>query len=481
MHRRRRLGALANGDGNKAVIPFVGTGVGRLCRRAPKPLGAALAFTLALAFVPQQAAAQSVSPQLAAAIKSAGGDRDIRAFYKARQYRPLWVRGSGLGPEADMLLELIETAHVEGLDPDDYQPRAIASAIDRSRGGSPKALAKADMLLSRTFANYVRDVRRPADVDMVYVDRELAPSRPNEQALLQAAASAPSLMQHLSSIGWMHPIYGKLRTALASGYQQGGSSQSAKRDEMLRVNLERARTLPTSQVGRYVLVDTASQRLWMYQNGRVQDSMRVVVGKSSQATPMMAGLMRYTLVNPYWNLPPDLVPSRVAQPYLKQGIKHLKAKRFEVLSDWSDNPRVLDPKQVDWKAVAAGRQELPVRQLPGKDNAMGQMKFMFPNDLGIYLHDTPERELLKKADRRFSSGCVRLEDAPRLAKWLYGKPLTVRPGGTEKRVDLEQPVPVYITYLTAMPEGQTIVYRSDVYNRDGAQLASLGMGRRGAR
>jgi murein L,D-transpeptidase YcbB/YkuD len=136
---------------------------------------------------------------------------------------------------------------------------------------------------------------------------------------------------------------------------------------------------------------------------------------------------------------------------------------------------------VDWKAVAAGRQELPVRQVPGRDNAMGKMKFMFPNDLGIYLHDTPEKELFRKADRRFSSGCVRVEDAPRLAKWLFGKPLPVKAGGREQRVNLPEPVPVYITYLTAAPEGQTIAFRPDVYNRDQAQMARLGAGSSGGR
>ena len=112
---------------------------------------------------------------------------------------------------------------------------------------------------------------------------------------------------------------------------------------------------------------------------------------------------------------------------------------------------------------------------------MGKVKFMMPNELGIYLHDTPERELLKKADRRFSSGCVRVEDAQRLARWLFGKPLPAQSTKPDQRVDLPQPVPVYITYLTAMPEGQTVVYRADVYNRDGAQLAGLANGRSGGR
>ena len=120
-----------------------------------------------------------------------------------------------------------------------------------------------------------------------------------------------------------------------------------------------------------------------------------------------------------------------------------------------------------------------MRQLPGKDNAMGKMKFMLPNDLGIYLHDTPEKALFNKEARRFSSGCVRLEDAPRLAKWLFGKPLSPKAGGSEQRVNMPQPVPVYITYLTAAPSGQGIAFRQDAYNRDSAQLAQLDGGRFG--
>ncbi len=112
---------------------------------------------------------------------------------------------------------------------------------------------------------------------------------------------------------------------------------------------------------------------------------------------------------------------------------------------------------------------------------MGSVKFMMPNNLGIYLHDTPEKELMRKPERRFSSGCVRVEDAQRLARWLFGRPLLPKGSQPDQRVDLAQPVPVYITYLTAMPEGQTIVYRTDAYNRDRAQLASLGNGRTSAR
>jgi murein L,D-transpeptidase YcbB/YkuD len=438
---------------------------------------------LAIAGLPSAAPAQYGASQIQAAIRSAGGDRDIKAFYAARGHRPLWVRGSTLDPAAEQLLELIETAAADGLDAGDYRPRALRSAVEKARDGSPKALAKADLLLSRTFADYARDTRRAKDIGMVYVDRELMPSKPNEQALLQAAASAPSLEQHLASIGWMHPLYGPMRKALVASYdasEMGATPLSQQREEMLRLNMERVRALPANHVGKYILVDAASARLWMYENGRVRDSMKVVVGKPSEQTPMMAANMRYALVNPYWNLPPDLARVR-AQAVVKQGPGYLRKMGYQAFSDWSDNARPVDAKTIDWAAVAAGRKELPLRQLPGKTNAMGQVKFMLPNELGIYLHDTPEKQLMQKAERRFSSGCVRLEDAQRLARWLFGRPLLPKSGTPDQRVDLAQPVPVYITYLTAMPEGQTMVFRSDAYNRDRAQLAGLGNGRSSAR
>ena len=137
------------------------------------------------------------------------------------------------------------------------------------------------------------------------------------------------------------------------------------------------------------------------------------------------------------------------------------------LSDWSASARKLDQSEIDWQAVADGRQQLRVRQLPGGSNAMGKVKFMFPNDLGIYLHDTPSRDLFAKPARQFSNGCVRLEDAQRLGRWFFGKPLAAESGEPEQHEPLPQPVPVYLTYLTAVPSGQGVQFLPDVYGRDG--------------
>jgi murein L,D-transpeptidase YcbB/YkuD len=116
-----------------------------------------------------------------------------------------------------------------------------------------------------------------------------------------------------------------------------------------------------------------------------------------------------------------------------------------------------------------------MRQLPGGDNVMGDVKFMLPNRLGIYLHDTPNKSSFELAERRLSSGCVRVEDAARLSRWLFdGRQIAPQGNAPEQRVDLPEPVPVYMTYLTAVPRiGGGVVFRKDHYKRDAALLARL--------
>jgi murein L,D-transpeptidase YcbB/YkuD len=419
---------------------------------------------LALGLTPAPALAVASSIEVGAAIKSAGGPKDVRAFYTARSHLPLWIKDGAIGPEADALLQMIESADLDGLDARDYRPRAIAAAIDKARDGTPRSLAKAEVLLSRSFAAFARDMRRPRDVGMIYADAHLASRVPSPRDLLREAAAAPSFLAYVQGSGWMNPLYGQLRKAAMDRLDNIEASEDEVRT--VRLNLDRARALPADPGQRYVLVDAAAARLWMYEKGKVVGTMRVVVGKPSEQTPMMAALIRYASVNPYWNVPPDLVRSRVAPGAIESGTKYLKAKRFEVLSDWTNDARVVPAKEVDWQAIKDGRVEARVRQLPGPGNAMGQMKFMFPNELGVYLHDTPDKGLLKESDRMFSAGCVRLEDAPRLARWLFGKSIVAKTKTPEQRVDLPQPVPVYLTYMTAVPSKDGIAMRPDIYGRD---------------
>jgi L,D-transpeptidase YcbB len=198
------------------------------------------------------------------------------------------------------------------------------------------------------------------------------------------------------------------------------------------------------------------------------------VGRPPMETPELAGLIRFAIVNPYWNLPPDVVRQSVAPRVQREGPGYLARHRYVLFSDWRDTAVPLEHDQVDWGMVAAGLQKVWVRQLPGGDNMMGDVKFMLPNRLGIYLHDTPRKRDFARSDRRLSSGCVRVEDAPGLARWLFGHDVLERGEGTpEKRIDLPQPVPVYITYLTAVPEGGRLRFQQDVYDRDEALIPAV--------
>ena len=199
--------------------------------------------------------------------------------------------------------------------------------------------------------------------------------------------------------------------------------------------------------GRSVLVDAASARLFMIEDGRVRDSMRVIVGKPAAATPALRSVLHYATLNPYWNVPVDLAQTLIAPRVVKDGTGYLTERGYEVVSAFGAKGRTLPPDSVDWEAVAAGKAEVHVRQRPGPANSMGQIKFGLAHGDGIYLHDTPKKELFAQADRNLSNGCVRLEDAPRLARWLLGNEPPLGAADPEQYVPIPGAVPITIAYL----------------------------------
>ena len=198
--------------------------------------------------------------------------------------------------------------------------------------------------------------------------------------------------------------------------------------------------------GRSIVVDAASARLFMVENGRVVDSMRVIVGKPDAATPELRSTIFYATLNPYWNVPLDLARTIVAPNVLKYGSAYLQDRGYEVVTAFSNDAKIVPPESVDWQAVAEGRTKVHVRQRPGPANSMGQIKFGFPNNDGIFLHDTPKKELFAEDNRFLSNGCVRLEDAQRLARWLLGRDPRANSMAPEQFVALPAGVPITITY-----------------------------------
>jgi len=476
-------------------------------------LGCALAVLLGTCSLPDLPAIAASAPA-AAASTPVEIDSDVAAFYRGRGFRPVWIAGRAFKPGVGQLVQRLGR-------------HDLAAAFEAAGDGDPHRLTRADLLLSQAFAEHVRAHHRPpARNAMRYIDRGLDPAPRPAAALLGAVADSPDLAAHLDAVERINPAFAGLRRGLAvyragwsrlpqialpaappegllrrrlglstrgdlgaklRAFQQvHGLPASGRPDpatiaalnrgpahyeRQIEANIERARAIPARAGGRYIIVDTASARLWMVENGRIRGGMRVVVGKRAMPTPAMAGLIRYAVLNPYWHLPPDLIRERA-----RKGARAITAEHLQVLSDWGPRPRTLNPRQVDWRAVAAGRRLVNLRQTPGPHNMMGRIKFMLPNDLGIYLHDSPRRDLFRRDDRRQSSGCVRLEDAGRLERWLFeGRPR--RPSGAaEQRVDLPEAVPVYITYFTALPTAGGVVFQRDVYGRD----VMAGSGRRPA-
>jgi len=202
----------------------------------------------------------------------------------------------------------------------------------------------------------------------------------------------------------------------------------------------------------------------MVEDGQTVDSMRVIVGKPdpSTQTPMLASVIHYATLNPYWHVTPDLVRSLIARNVLDQGLGYLKARGYQILSA-EGSGEMLDAAKVDWHAVANGSQQVRVRQLPGPANSMGRIKIGFPNSSDIYLHDTPNKNLFAQDDRTLSHGCIRLEDAERLGRWLMGRDPQSASNAPEQNVLLPSPVPIYVTYLTAHVEGGQLAFVDDPY------------------
>jgi murein L,D-transpeptidase YcbB/YkuD len=274
--------------------------------------------------------------------------------------------------------------------------------------------------------------------------------------ILAAAAKAPSLSAHVTQTAAINPFFAALRDAAVK--------QGATADPHVRATLNRLRLIPAK--GKLILVDAANAQLMQVEDGRVVDSMKVIVGKPQFPTPLLAGKIYYVTFNPYWHIPQDVAQRKVAPVVLKRGVSYLKAARYETLAAFGKDESPIDPATVDWKSVADGTVQVHIRQLNGPNNMMGAMKFGFANDYGVYLHDTPHKDLFAKARRNLSLGCVRLEHPDRLAQWLLGRDPTPPTADVEQHVPLDKGVPIYNSYMTARADGDRIVFADDVYGLD---------------
>ena len=424
--------------------------------------GAAAAALLGLA-APVSAAA--TSPELpTASIVSPSAAQAVNAFYASRGNAPLWMRGGVPTSAARELVGILQRAPLDGLDSGPALAAQAQALMSRAAGGDAAAAAAADRVLSGAWVSYVDKLQRPPS-GMIFADAWVAPRRDTPAQILQRTAAAPSLASYVRSVSQVNPLYAQLRDAAWAEMQSNGGAL----DPRVLTSLDRARERPFQH--KYVMVDAAAARLYMIEDGRIVDSMRVVVGKAGPhtQTPMLASTIYYATLNPYWHVSPELVRSLTAKNVLDQGIGYLTSRGYQVqAADGSDE--LLDPKTVDWRAVANGSLKVRVRQLPGPANSMGEVKFGFPNAYDIYLHDTPVKALFSEDDRDLSHGCIRLENAEALARWMMGRSPEARSDQPELNVALPTPVPIYITYLTAQAHDGQLSFVDDIYGRDASAM-----------
>ena len=254
-----------------------------------------------------------------------------------------------------------------------------------------------------------------------------------------------------------------------------------QRVEQIRVNLERWRWLPQDLGGRHILVNIPNFEMYVREGKEVVLRMRAVVGRNYRKTPVFSSEMTYLVLNPYWNVPPNIAVQDKL-PLIRKDPGYLVEQKMKVYQGWGAEAREIDPFSVDWNQIAARGFPFRLRQDPGPLNALGKFKFMFPNQFNVYLHDTPSRELFSRATRNFSSGCIRLENPMELAeyllkddaRWSRARIMSVLNSTIDHSVPLPRRIPVHLLYWTAWVDDEgTVQFRQDIYDRDAPVAAAL--------
>jgi len=250
-----------------------------------------------------------------------------------------------------------------------------------------------------------------------------------------------------------------------------------RRIDQLRLSLERARWVADDTAGEVIVVNIAGSEVFAARNGQYFWTRRAVVGRITRQTPVFRGSMTWLELNPTWTVPPTILREDVL-PRLRRDPGYLQAQGINVMDAGG---RVIDPLTIDWQRVG-NRLPWTFRQAPGPKNALGRIKFMFPNPYAVFLHDTPARGLFERSGRLLSSGCVRIEDPLSLAEIVLADPgrwnqqtlqVAIDTGKTQT-VSLPRPWPVLILYWTAeLDAAGRVRFLPDVYDRDPALLAAL--------
>lgn len=471
----------------------------------------------------------SIAEQIRARVEESGVLLD---FYARRSFRAAWSGEHGPNRLADDLVDALSRADLEGLDPEDYHFSKIRASLDTLRAAAgdgriltPRRLADLDLLLSDAFLQYGSHLlggrvdpetlhprweanRRGGDLGTVLeealdsrkVARALKRLVPNQEGYERLREALVRERVIAAQGGWPKDLRERLRLEgdlrdddsldvglkrfqRRHGLDETGTVDSETRAELnvsaearaeqLRINLERWRWLPQDLGRRRILVNIAAFDLQVIEDDEVVLAMRVVVGKAYRRTPVFSDTVRYIVLNPNWHVPRSIAVDELI-PKIQSDPSYLERVGMRLLTAGPD-PQEVDPSTVDWSTITADSFPYRFRQDPGRLNALGHIKFMFPNPHDVYLHDTPSRRLFAETQRDFSHGCIRVEKPIELAVYLMKKGSRWNreaieeavDEGTERTIYLPRPTPIHILYWTAWAdEDGTIQFRRDINGLD---------------
>ncbi|MGJ0429799.1 L,D-transpeptidase family protein [Methylobacter sp.] len=257
----------------------------------------------------------------------------------------------------------------------------------------------------------------------------------------------------------------------------------ADRVRQIELSMERFRWLPRLKEGSLIIVNIPAFQLWAYESIGMETapplSMKVIVGKSlNKQTPVFMANMKFLEFRPYWNVPRSIVKEELL-PKLRLNWSYLANQNMELVNAFGPNATVMAVNGETINLLSQGA--LKVRQRPGRLNALGNVKFMFPNDYNVYLHDTPTQRLFKRTRRDFSHGCVRVEDPEALAEfvlkskdgWDHQRISNAMRRDNPRYVPLDNPIPVIIFYATAMATNDQVLFFEDIYGLDNPLIQAL--------
>jgi murein L,D-transpeptidase YcbB/YkuD len=396
-----------------------------------------------------------------------------REFYAARGHLPAWVNGDRTTDHMKALLQQLRNAERHGLTSAKYRVGEFEQLRERSqtrwRGTrfDPAIVPELDAKLTYSYLSYAADLlawdRSPRKVFQHWLTE---PKTEDLARRLETAIADGSIAGSLEQLAPEHPQYQGLQAALAKERQQSSGNL-----DRIVMNLERWRWAPRDLGDRYVLVNVPSYQLQVVEGDKPVLAMRVIVGQPDTPTPLFSDEMTYVVFSPYWNIPESILRTETL-PRVARDPSFLTRNNIEVVGTSGEG--TIDAASIDWsdESSTAG---LRFRQRPGADNALGLVKFLFPNHFNVYLHDTPGDRLFFRERRTFSHGCIRIENPVAMAEYvLADQPEWTRPrienamqARRERAVTLKEPLPVHIGYWTAWVQADgSVTYTEDPYGID---------------